>query len=91
MSDKDIERYDAAAYAMQSGVAMSMHKDGTDCTPKHLRVGINSAHVTQAALTCLLLEKGIITEDELEKELADAMEREVALYERELGPNVKLG
>ena len=53
--------------------------DGT--SPKHLRVGINSALVSHAALVKLLIEKGILTEGEYVASQADAMETEVALYE----------
>lgn len=38
----------------------------------------------QAGLAELLIAKGVFTEDEYTKALADAAEREVALYEREL-------
>jgi len=69
---------------MQSGVAAKMSYDGNDTTPKHLRVGVNSAMVEHTALTRLLIDKGVITEQEWYSALADAMEREKAIYEREL-------
>lgn len=80
------ERYVAAAHAMQSGVAARMALDGAngDTTPKHLRVGVNSAMVEHSALAQLLIAKGIFTSDEYVEALAEAMEREVSLYEHEL-------
>lgn len=86
MSDDDIRRYAEAAHAMQTAVAIDHQRSGErDATPKHLRVGVNSAMVNHDAVATLLLEKGIITPDEYEAALAAAMEREVARYRDELG------
>lgn len=91
----DIDRYKAAAHAMQSGVAMKMNYDPNDTTPKHLRVGVNAAMVESAGLARLLVEKGIITFEEYHKAIADEMERErdryVAYLEERLGTKVTLG
>lgn len=81
---RDFARYQREAHAMQSGVAMKMNYDAKDMEPKHLRVGVNSAMVDSSALAGLLIEKGIITEDEYAKALADGMQRERENYEREL-------
>lgn len=85
----DNDRYLAAAHAMQTGVALEIgHENvhgpadpGDFNIHKHLRVGINSAFVSQAALTKLLIEKGIFTMAEYEKAQADEMENEVIRYE----------
>lgn len=77
-------RYQAAAHAMQSGVAAKMALDPAETTPKHLRTGVNSAMVETSAIVELLVAKGIITMDEWYAALAVAMEREVTLYEGEL-------
>lgn len=76
--EESSKRYNAAAHAMQSGIAMLMNypADMAAVAPKHLRVGINSAHVTDAALAALLMEKGIFTREEYGTAVADAMERE---------------
>lgn len=81
------ERYKAAAHAMQSGVAAD--PTNPELTPKHLRVGVNSAMVEHAALVSLLLKKGIISEAEYYTALADGMEAERDKYAAEL--SVKLG
>lgn len=87
-------RYTRAAHAMQSGVAMMMNVDKKATQGKSLRVGVNSSMVDHAGLVALLIEKGIITDEEYMSKIADAMEREVALYEREItlatGLNVSL-
>lgn len=75
-------RYLTASHAMQSGVAYD--KDASDQTPKHLRVGVNSSMVQNGALLKLLMEKGIITEEEWWKALSEAMEHEWHEYERRL-------
>lgn len=94
MDDK--ERYLIAAHGMQSGVAMMMERDVKETSPKHLRVGVNSALSDQSALAGLLIAKGIITEEEYVKAIADAMERERDRYQtilREIydSPNITLG
>ena len=89
------ERYAALCHAMQTGVAYKMAKDTNETAPKHLRVGVNSALVQDSALALLLMEKGIITEDEYFDAVNEAMEREVKGYEEELkrlyGVSVTLG
>lgn len=88
MTDESIEasqaRYMAAAHAMQSGVASKMVFDPAETTPKHLRVGVNSAMSDHSALVYLLVQKGVITEEEYSSAIADAMEREKGRYEETL-------
>ena len=92
MTDK--ERYEAAAHAMQSGVAAMMNYSPPSTSPKHLRVGVNAAFVQNAALLRLLVDKGVFALAEYEKYLADEMEREVERYQealkRHTGKNIKL-
>ncbi len=87
-------RYMAAGHAMQSGVAGKMQFDAADTTPKHLRVGVNSALVSSSALAELLIAKGIITKSEVLTAMADGMEEEAIRYEQLLtehyGTQVKL-
>jgi hypothetical protein len=78
------QRYLDAAHAMQSGVAMMMKYDPDEASPKHLRVGVNSAMVESAVLARLLIEKGILTEDEFSERLATQMAVEADLYEQRL-------
>lgn len=75
------ERYAAACHAMQSGVAMEMSHRPQPTEPKHLRVGVNSALVETGALAKILIDAGIISEEQYREALADAMEREQARYE----------
>jgi hypothetical protein len=91
-----VKRYTDAAHGMQTGVKVEMARDGhLDDTrlgavsPKHLRVGVNTAKVDQAALAGLLMAKGLITEEEYLTALAEGMEREHRRYEALLG--AKLG
>jgi hypothetical protein len=86
---EDTERYAAAAHAMQTGVAYDMGNGSRDTEPKHLRVGVNSALVSVGGLATLLIDKGIITQEEYEGAMADAMEREADEYRKRL-PNVTL-
>lgn len=81
-------RYMRAAQAMQSGVAMMMNIAPKQTQAKHLRVGVNSSMVDHAGLVSLLIEKGVITDEEYISRIADAMEREVALYEAELSERI---
>lgn len=94
------QRYEAAAHAMQSGVAFGKNSAwvndpaGHACNPKHLRVGINTALCDHAALVRLLIALGLFTEAEYVEALADEMEREAKRYEqalsKEYGGNIKL-
>lgn len=96
-SERDVQRYKDAVHAMQSGVAMTMNWDPHSTTPKHLRVGVNSALVESGVIAKLLIDKGIITEDEWAAALADGMEAEAERYRKEIqahfgerGPQIHL-
>jgi hypothetical protein len=75
------ERYEAACHAMQTGVAHDLNLRPNSGTPKHLRVGVNVALRDHGSLVGLLISKGIITQEEYEKAIADGMEAEVKTYE----------
>lgn len=80
----------AAQHAMQTGVKLEMAGINPRATdPKHLRVGVNSAMIENAVMGKLLISKGVITELEYLKAMAEGYEAEAADYERRLG--VKLG
>lgn len=89
---EDLDRYNAACHAMQTGVKYEMENGSEEgraaVTPKHLRVGVNSAMVSHAALVQLLITKGVFTEDEYYHSQALAMEVEVARYEKRAGNGV---
>ena len=80
----DYSEYEQLAHAMQSGVAMQMEVHPGETTPKHLRVGINSAMSDHGALVKLLIDKGVFTEDEYLAVLVEFMRREVESYEQQL-------
>lgn len=82
--EKDFERYAAAVHAMQSGVAAEMGHNPGPTEPKHLRVGVNVAIRDHSSLAKLLMAKGVITEAEFAKAIADGMEEEVKDYEQRL-------
>lgn len=81
-------RYEAAAHAMQSGVAFMMNSKPEETEPKHLRVGINAAMVGHCGLAELLMAKGVFTREEYYEAMATAMEREAASYEKQVAENV---
>lgn len=93
LSDKDLDRIDAAAdrmaaaqHAIQSGVAMELN-DGLDAagaTPKYLRVGVNTALCETSALGRLLIQKGLITWPEYYESMATELEREKQRYKDRL-------
>lgn len=93
--DEKRRKYLDLCHAMQSGVAFKMNyePDG-ETIPKHLRVGINTAMSDHGALVALLIEKGLITEDDYCDKLIEFMEREVASYQQEIaeltGANITL-
>lgn len=90
-----MKSYQEACHAMQSGVAMMMNYESAETEPKHLRVGINSAMVNDAALVSLLVAKGIITMDEYAQAVTEEMNREAERYEQRVreatgGANITL-
>ncbi len=93
--EKDWERYLKAAHAVQSGVAMEMNRNPGQSSPKHLRTGLDTTKAEHSGLVKLLIDKGVITEPEYYKAMADAMETEKARYEAHLtemlGTKVTLG
>lgn len=82
--EEDKQRYIRALHGMQSGVATKMNYEKRETDPKHLRVGVNSSIINSSALAYLLINKGVITEEEWFKALADAMEDEKTMYEDRL-------
>lgn len=79
--------YEEALHAMQAGVGvMSQREPNGECSPKHLRVGVNSAMCSQAAVVSLLIEKGVFTLEEYAAELLAEVEREVERYEKRVDP-----
>lgn len=78
--------YQEAMHGVQSAVAMEMLRGTSrDTEPKHLRVGINASMVEFGALTNLLINKGIVTEEEFFEELRLAANNELHLYEKKHG------
>lgn len=71
-------RYRALAHAVQSSIAFMIEAvpGWTAHTPKHLRVGVNVAMTDLGSLVTLLIAKGVITEEEYYRALADGMQRE---------------
>lgn len=83
-TEEKLTKYHANCHAVQSGVAQMMHVDPGFTTPKHLRVGIDLTKSDHGALAKLLIDKGIITEEEYVDAVLDFTEREKASYEKRL-------
>lgn len=99
--------YRRAMHGVQSGVAMCQTIGiNTSCSPlesdigigqhiKHLRTGIDSAMVNDAALVELLIKKGVITREEYFVSLVEQAEQEKKRYEdilsRHFQKNITLG
>lgn len=83
--EEDQERYARALHGVQTATAFAMSQGTrhTPTEPKNMRVGIDSSHVSIAALATLLIEKGVFTIEEYTKAMADAMEKELAQREAE--------
>jgi hypothetical protein len=76
-----LERHHAAMHGMQAGVALDETHDPKNMTPKHLRVGINAAMSDAGGLAKLLIDKGLITEEEYLTAITESAEREHKTYE----------
>lgn len=77
------DEYLKHAKRMQTGVEFTM-RESQECTPKHLRVGVNSAMADMGGLVGLLIKKGVITESEYIEAITASMKREADAYERRL-------
>ena len=80
--------YNDAMHGVQTGIAFDISAGSKIGEPKHLRVGIDSAHITDLAMTRLLIRKGIITEEEYLEEVRIAANLELDRYE-ERNPTIK--
>lgn len=80
------EDYARLTHALQSGVAAKMQHEGQggSTSPKHLRTGVNMALCDSGALIELLIDKGVITKQEIRNALCSKLEAEVKGYEKEL-------
>lgn len=78
------DEYEAEMHAVQTGVKIKQEVDPVKEDYKDLRVGINSAHVSDSALVAILLRKGIITKAELHEALVEAARKEKKMYEAHL-------
>lgn len=86
------QRFTLLQHKMQAGVKADQESDPRLATlhlrepmARHLkmeRVGINSALVETSALIALLVEKGVITEDEWWASACKGMQAEVERYEK---------
>ena len=94
MTEEQQLKYQALCHAMQTGVATDHAQGSNDGSPKHLRVGINSAMVEHSALIRLLVRKGLFSDEEYAEALIEAMQEEVTRYEMMLsertGARIKL-
>lgn len=88
-ADEFIREEQRLGHAIQSGVAMEMELGSKDTEPKHLRVGVNLAMAQHSALTKLLIEKGLFTEEEYFDAQITLMKVEVAMYEKRLSDLTK--
>lgn len=79
-----INEYRRLGHAIQSGVMMMMERDPTSGSPKHLRVGVNTVKSDLGALTRLLVDKGVISQDEAFEYVLNGLREEIKMYERSL-------
>jgi hypothetical protein len=90
------EKYLALLHAMQTGVAYVLEwEPNGECSPKHLRTGVNNALISNGALAALCIEKGLFTEEEYLAKLVEYAQRDVDSYtariQKKLGRKVTLG
>jgi hypothetical protein len=74
LNDEQKQRYMSALHMMQSAIAMeigALGEKGAGADAKHNRVGINSAMAEHSALAGLLIQKGLITQDEYSEAIVE--------------------
>jgi hypothetical protein len=84
MSQKDLGlSYRDALHGVQSAISYEMEMGiGRATHPKHLRVGVDSAMISDAAVVRLLIEKGVFTEEEFEESLRLQANYELDSYQQ---------
>ena len=83
MTEQEFQsKYHALAHAMQTGVAYTQEMGISPDNVKHLRVGVNMALVDSGALIKLLVDKGVITQEEVWESLIAGLEDEVERYRK---------
>jgi len=73
--------YEQALHGVQSATAYEQERGSESGSPKHLRVGINALMSDASAIASLLIEKGIITEEEYLERLRLAMNEELSRHQ----------
>ena len=76
-------------HAVQSAIAFSLSTGAVDASPKHLRVGVDSAMVQIGATGMILIEKGVCTELEYFQAMAEFASRELESREAEMPEGVR--
>lgn len=75
-----LAEYQALQHAMQAGVGMDA--GAKDQTPKHLRVGVNTAMSDHAGLVDLLVRKGVISSLEYFTAIRETMRQEADIQRK---------
>jgi hypothetical protein len=100
-----VEYYKALLHAVQTGIGWQIAIENPEClnvnadpnlrAHKHLRTGIDGSKSDFGALAQLLISKGVFTEEEYTDAIIAGMEKEKAMFEKELsehfGKNITLG
>jgi hypothetical protein len=73
--------YVEAAHGVQTAMALEQSQGGKSLTPKHLRTGLNLRAADTLGLVCLLMDKGVFTEEEYLEYIRLSANHEVALEE----------
>lgn len=83
---KSDKSYASACHAVQTGVMYQIENQPKEAaaSPKHLRTGINIAMCDHSGLVALLIEKGVITDDEYMNAITSSINKEVDRYEHNL-------
>lgn len=80
--EEDRDRYTSALHGIQTAIAFELSIGVEHIRdPKHLRTGIDSTFISISALQELLIEKGILTLEEITAKTAHYAERELLGYE----------
>ena len=79
--------YEQALHGIQTAIQHEISTGKSRKTePKHMRVGIDSGHISDAALVTLLIQKGLIDETEFHESLRRQANAELADYEATHAP-----
>lgn len=80
--------YEQAVHGVQTSIASGAYDRGME--PKHMRTGVDMTKADMLGLACLLIDKGVISNDEYVEYIRLSANMEVAMREEDISQKTGL-